>query len=228
MHDSFPRLESEIVSCELCPRLREWCTSVASKRRRAYLHETYWGRPSPASAIPTPNSSSSAAPRRPRRQSHRPCLHGDPSGDWLFRAMHGAGFASQPTSAHRHDGLALNRAWVSASVRCAPPDNKPTPAEIAACRPYFERELALLSNLRCIVALGRLAFDNYLSVLRARGLDAPRSAFPFAHLAEFRPAPGTPILLASYHPSQQNTSTRRLTRDMLAAVFQRAAEIIRE
>lgn len=227
MHDSFPRLESEIVSCELCPRLREWCTSVASKRRRAYLHETYWGRPVPGFGDPHAQLLVlGLAPGAHGANRTGRVFTGDPSGDWLFRAMHDAGFASQPTSAHRHDGLALNNAWVSASVRCAPPDNKPTPAEIAACRPFFERELELLSSLRCIVVLGRLAFDNYLSVLRARGLDAPRSAFPFAHLAEFHPAPGTPVLLASYHPSQQNTSTRRLTRDMLAAVFHRAAEII--
>jgi uracil-DNA glycosylase family 4 len=229
MRDSFPRLESEIVSCELCPRLREWCLSVALKRRRAFRDETYWGRPVPGFGDPHAQLLVlGLAPGAHGANRTGRVFTGDPSGDWLFRAMHDAGFASQPTSAHRQDGLALLNAWVSASVRCAPPDNKPSTAEIAACRPFFERELDLLSNLRCIVALGRLAFDNYLSVLRARGLDTPRSAFPFAHLAEFHPAPGTPVLLASYHPSQQNTSTRRLTRDMLAAVFHRAAEIIRE
>jgi uracil-DNA glycosylase len=229
MPDTLPLLERDITTCERCPRLRDWCRHVAATRRRAYRDETYWGRPVPGFGDPRARLLVlGLAPAAHGANRTGRVFTGDRSGDWLFHAMHEAGFANQPTSTHREDGLALHDAWVSASVRCAPPDNKPAPAEIAECRAYLERELALLPRVRCIVALGRLAFDNYLSVLRARHPIAPRAAFAFAHLAEFHPAPSTPVLLASYHPSQQNTSTGRLTRDMLAAVFARAAAIIGE
>jgi uracil-DNA glycosylase len=227
MHDSLPRLEGEITRCELCPRLYDWCRHVAETRRRAYQNQIYWGLPVPGFGDPCLLVLGLAPGAHGANRTGR-VFTGDSSGDWLFRAMHEAGFANQPQSTHRGDGLTLRGVWVSASVRCAPPDNKPTRAEILSCRPYLERELALLRRLRCVVALGRLAFDNYLDILRTRGLIASRAAFAFAHLAEYRPAPGSPILLASYHPSQQNTSTRRLTREMLAAVFARAAAIIEE
>lgn len=229
MRDALARLEQDITRCELCPRLRDWCRHVADTRRRAYQHETYWGRPVPGFGDPRARLLVlGLAPGAHGANRTGRVFTGDSSGDWLFRALHEAGFANQPHSTRRGDGLTLHDAWVSASVRCAPPDNKPARAEILACRPYLERELALLPRLRCIVALGRLAFDNYLDILRARGAIASRAPFAFAHLAEFHPAPATPVLLASYHPSQQNTSTRRLTRDMLAAVFARAAAIIGE
>ncbi len=229
MRESLSRIEREIIACERCPRLREWCRQVAATRRRAYREETYWGRPVPGFGDPAARLLVvGLAPGAHGANRTGRVFTGDASGDWLFRAMHEAGFANQPSSTHRGDGLVLRDAWISASVRCAPPDNKPLPDEVAACRPYLERELAQLPNLRCIVALGRLAFDNYLGILRARGALASRKGFPFAHLAEFRPAPGSPVLLASYHPSRQNTSTRRLTREMLAAVFARAAAIIGE
>lgn len=228
MSDALPRLEQEIVHCERCPRLRDWCTQVAQTRRRAYRDEEYWGRPVPGFGDPLARLLVlGLAPGAHGANRTGRVFTGDASGDWLYRAMHEAGFANQPSSINRHDGLALRDAWVSASVRCAPPDNKPNREEVAACRPYLERELVLLRHIRCVVALGRLAFDNYLDVLRDRGLIASRAAFRFAHLAEFRPAPRLPVLLASYHPSQQNTSTRRLTREMLAAIFQRAAAIIK-
>jgi uracil-DNA glycosylase family 4 len=147
---------------------------------------------------------------------------GDRSGDWLFRALHVAGFANQPESTHRGDGLALAGCWVSASVRCAPPANRPLPDEVASCRPFLLDELRLLSRLRVIVALGRLAWDNLLDIYRL----APRSAHPFAHLAAVPPTPSRPTLLASYHPSQQNTQTGRLTREMLQAVFTRARSLL--
>lgn len=229
MRDSLPRLEREIVHCELCPRLREWCREVARTRRRAYREEQYWGRPVPGFGDPRARLLVlGLAPGAHGANRTGRVFTGDASGEWLFRAMYEAGFASQPASIHRGDGLTLRDAWVSASVRCAPPGNKPSPAEVAACRPYLERELALLPRVRCVVALGRLAFDNYLTILRIQGVAGARAGFRFAHLAEFRPAPGAPVLLASYHPSRQNTSTRRLTREMLAAVFARAAAIIEE
>lgn len=229
MRDSLPLLEGEIINCERCPRLRGWCREVALTRRRAYRDEEYWGRPVPGFGDPRARLLVlGLAPGAHGANRTGRVFTGDASGEWLFRAMYQAGFASQPASVSRGDGLTLRDAWVSASVRCAPPDNKPSPGEVAACRPYLERELALLARVRCVVALGRLAFDNYLTILRGRGLAGARASFRFAHLAEFRPAPGAPVLVASYHPSQQNTSTRRLTREMLAAVFARAAAIIEE
>lgn len=147
---------------------------------------------------------------------------GDSSGDFLYRALHETGFASQPDSRHRDDGLALTGAYIAASAHCAPPDNKPSPAEVAACRPYLERELELLSDVRVVVALGRLAFDNYLALLRGQGAITSRSAFEFGHDREHHIGLGYPLLISSYHPSQQNTSTGKLTADMLRQVFARA------
>jgi uracil-DNA glycosylase family 4 len=136
--------------------------------------------------------------------------------------MYQTGFASQPTSVSRDDGLAVTGAYISAPVRCAPPDNKPLPGEIRNCRPYLERELDLLRDVRVVVALGRIAFDTYLAILRDRGAIASRSAFEFAHNRAHDLGPGLPVLISSYHPSQQNTSTGKLTAAMLRAVFARA------
>jgi uracil-DNA glycosylase family 4 len=151
---------------------------------------------------------------------------GDRSGDYLYRALYRTGFASQPESVSRDDGMRLIGAYISAAVRCAPPDNKPSLEEQRNCRPYLERELDLLTDLRVVVALGRLAFDTYLGILRDRGAIRRRSDFVFAHNAEFRTGPGQPALVSSYHPSQQNTSTGKLTDKMLTDVFRRARRII--
>jgi uracil-DNA glycosylase len=150
---------------------------------------------------------------------------GDRSGDFLYRALYKTGFASQPASVSRDDGMRLTGAYISATARCAPPDNKPLPEELRNCRPYLERELELLKDLRVVVALGKIAFDAYLGILRDRGAIKSRAAFPFGHLREYCIA-GQPVLLASYHPSQQNTSTGKLTGAMLTAVFRRARAII--
>ena len=147
---------------------------------------------------------------------------GDRSGDFLYNALFEAGFASQPTSVSIDDGLKLNDAYISAAVRCAPPANKPAPEEIRNCRPYFERELELLTRVTVVVALGRLAFDVYLGVLRDQHKIASRSRFKFTHGGEHRTGPGQPLLISSYHPSQQNTFTGKLTPAMLLAVFRRA------
>ena len=136
---------------------------------------------------------------------------GDKSGDILYRALYKTGFASQPESRSREDGLILTGAFITAAARCAPPGNKPTPEELRNCRPYFERELDLLPDLRVVVALGKIAFDAYLDVLKSRGIIPSRAAFVFGHDREFRTAPGQPVLISSYHPSQQNTSTGKLT-----------------
>ena len=147
---------------------------------------------------------------------------GDRSGDFLYRALHETGFASQPESRSREDGLKLSGAYITAAARCAPPDNKPSVEELANCRPYLERELGLLKEVRVVVALGRVAFETYLRILRDRGSVASLTPFHFAHGAEFRTRPREPVLLACYHPSQQNTSTGKLTAEMLREVFERA------
>jgi uracil-DNA glycosylase family 4 len=147
---------------------------------------------------------------------------GDRSGDWLYRTLYQTGFASQAESRSIGDGLVLRDAWITASVRCAPPDNKPTPDEIRTCREFLERELDLLTNISVVVALGKLAFDNYLTILKNRGTISSRAPFVFAHDREHRIAPGVPLLISSYHPSQQNTSTGKLTEPMLRSVFAKA------
>jgi uracil-DNA glycosylase family 4 len=147
---------------------------------------------------------------------------GDRSGDFLYRALWQAGFASQPASARRGDGLTLRGVYVTAPVRCAPPDNKPLPQEVRNCRPYLERELDLLDNLRVVVALGQIAFNVYLSILKDLGIIRSRAAHQFGHNVESITAPGQPVLISSYHPSQQNTSTGKLTEAMLRDVFMRA------
>jgi uracil-DNA glycosylase family 4 len=144
----------------------------------------------------------------------------------LYRVLHKTGFASQPVSLRRDDGLALRDVYITATARCAPPDNKPTPGELRNCRAFLEREFDLLPNLRVVVALGKIAFDAYLDVLKDRGAIRSRAAFPFGHNAMHAAGAGRPVLLASYHPSQQNTSTGKLTEEMLLAVFRRARTIV--
>jgi uracil-DNA glycosylase family 4 len=150
---------------------------------------------------------------------------GDRSGDILYRVLHRTGFASQPGSDSRDDGLELRGAYITAACHCAPPGNKPLPEEIRNCRTYFERELDLLPDVKVIVALGKIAFDNYLTVLKARGVIASRAAFQFGHDRQFRIGKEQPVLVSSYHPSQQNTSTGKLTEKMLTDVFRRARRL---
>ena len=150
---------------------------------------------------------------------------GDRSGDFLYQALHETGFAAQAESASRADGQVLTGAYITAAARCAPPDNKPLPEEFARCRPYLERELELLTDLRVVVTLGKLAFDAYLAILRDCGVIQSRAGFTFGHGVEHPMSGGLPVLLASYHPSQQNTSTGKLTAAMLRAVFERARVI---
>jgi uracil-DNA glycosylase family 4 len=151
---------------------------------------------------------------------------GDESGNWLYRVLHRAGFASQPTSLSREDGLALRDAYITAAARCAPPGNKPTPEELRNCRPFLEREIALLPNIKVVVALGKIGFDAYLGILKSRGVIDTRAAYPFGHNCAYRIAWNEPVLLASYHPSQQNTSTGKLTEQMLLDVFRHARKLI--
>jgi uracil-DNA glycosylase family 4 len=219
------RLQEEVLDCRCCPRLIQHCRRVALVRRRAYRDWEYWGRPVPSFGDPEARLLIvGLAPAAHGANRTGRMFTGDRSGDFLYRALHETGFASQPVSISRDDGQELRDAYITAAVRCAPPDNKPSPEEIRNCRDYFEREMELLPNLRVVVALGRVAFDAYLSVLRERGLIRSRSAFRFGHDQEHRTGPDQPLLISSYHPSQQNTSTGRLTHAMLRQVFRHASE----
>jgi uracil-DNA glycosylase family 4 len=216
-----------VIACERCPRLREYCERVAKVRRRAYRDWTYWGKPVP------PFGDSHArllviglAPAAHGGNRTGRMFTGDRSGDFLYRALYETGFASQPESVSRDDGLTLSDAYITAAVRCAPPDNKPAPDEFRNCRPYLERELDLLHELRVVVVLGKIAFDAYLTILRQRGVIRSRAAFTFGHDREHLTGPGLPVLISSYHPSQQNTSTGKLTAKMLHEVFERARALL--
>lgn len=229
MPSSLDRLDRRIVACDRCPRLRQWCAEVARVKRRAYLDEEYWGQPVPGFGDPQARLYVlGLAPGAHGANRTGRVFTGDSSGDWLYRALHAAGFASQPGSRRRGDGLVLSGCRVGAAVRCAPPDNKPTPAEFEACRQWLDEELRLLPYVRVVVALGKLAFDSYLTLLRRKGFIAAGCRPPFTHLAECRLPDGLPVLLASYHPSRQNTQTGRLTAPMLAAVFERARALLEE
>lgn len=221
-------LNAEIVGCNRCERLRAHCAEVARVRRRAYADWEYWGRPVPSFGDPQARvlALGLAPGAHGSNRTGRP-FTGDGSGDFLFPILHQAGFASQPTASSRDDGMKLTDLWITSVGRCAPPGNKPTPAELRNCAPWLERELSLLANLRVVVCLGRIAFDGLLAhVERTSGGSQalPRSRFAFAHGAEFA-LPGGLHAIASYHPSLQNTNTGKLTRPMLLAVFQRAREL---
>lgn len=216
------RLEREIPDCRACPRLVEWRERVAREKRAAYRDETYWGRPVPGFGDPEARVLVvGLAPAAHGANRTGRMFTGDRSGDWLYGALHRAGFASQPQALGREDGLTLNGAFITAALRCAPPENRPEPAERDRCRPYLERELDhFLPRLGCIVCLGRYAFDHVLRILRDRGLPTPSPKPRFRHGLE---VPVGPLnLLASYHPSQQNTFTGVLTREGFDAIWTRA------
>ena len=224
--DTLDTLVDEIVGCQQCPRLREHCANIAAVKRRAYRDWEYWGKPVPGFGDPhcrililglAPGAHGSNRTGR--------MFTGDGSGNMLYYALHRTGFASQPTSLRRDDGLALRDVYITAAARCAPPGNKPTPQEIRNCRPFLVREMDLLPEIKVVVALGKIAFDNYLDVLKSRGLIRSRAGFEFGHNCQFVTAPGQPVLISSYHPSQQNTSTGKLTKKMLVDVFKRARKV---
>ena len=224
---SLDELTAHVVECRLCPRLVEWRESVARSRRRAYADQEYWGRPLPGFGDPQARLMIvGLAPGAHGSNRTGRNFTGDASGDFLYPAMHRAGFANQPNSLHRDDGLKLKDAYISATCRCAPPANKPTPAEIATCRPYLVAEIDLLPNIRGFVALGRIAFDWLLGWYKQRGAEVGSAVF--AHNTLNRFAPGLPWLLASYHPSRQNTQTGRLTVEMFDQVWTQAAALLKE
>ncbi len=219
MRDSPRKLERDIVGCGRCERLRAWCAEVAQVKRRMYAEEEYWGKPVPGFGDPEARVYIlGLAPGAHGANRTGRVFTGDRSGEWLYRALWETGFANQAESVRRGDGLELKGAWIGASVRCAPPGNKPLPEELKACREYVEREMRLLGRMRVAVALGRVAHET---VLEVRGIR--KSGFPFAHGAEHDA--GGLALIDSYHPSQQNTQTGRLTREMLRAVFEQARRL---
>ncbi len=230
---SWSQLSGAVADCRICPRLVAHRERVAREKRAAFRDHEYWGR-----AVPGVGDRNARllivglAPAAHGANRTGRMFTGDRSGDWLYRALFRAGFANQPRSVDRRDGLELRQAYITAGVRCAPPDNKPTIAERDACRPYLEREIDLLADgpgIRCVVPLGKFAYDLTLRVYRERGAAVPRPKPRFAHGAEVELGSGNddaPVVVASFHPSQQNTFTGRLTEDMLDAVFTRARELV--
>lgn len=221
------RLRKELIGCTQCPRLRDHCTQIAAIKRRAYRDQEYWGKPVPGFGdLEARLLILGLAPGAHGSNRTGRMFTGDESGHWLYRVLHRAGFASQPTSISADDGLELHDAYITAAAHCAPPGNKPTPEELRNCRPFLERELALMPNVKVVVALGRIAFDTYLGILKSRGIIASRAGFAFGHNRAYRIGLGEAVLLASYHPSQQNTSTGKLTEKMLLDVFRRAKRMV--
>jgi uracil-DNA glycosylase family 4 len=213
------QLNAEIVRCRKCPRLVEYREKVAKEKRLAFRECRYWGKPVPGFGDPHAQLLIlGLAPAAHGGNRTGRVFTGDRSGDFLYVALFRAGFANQPTSVDRNDGLALKNAYVAAAVRCAPPANKPLPSEQANCRPYLERELDILRP-RAVLALGGIAMHTYLGLLKDRGQIGGFAAFPFRHGASYELPDGLPRLFTSYHPSQQNTFTGRLTPAMLARVL---------
>lgn len=215
-------LQARVAACRRCPRLVAWREEVARDKRAAFRDETYWGRPVPAFGDPAARVLVvGLAPAAHGANRTGRMFTGDRSGDWLFGALHRAGFANQPGSTHRDDGLRLSDVFVSAAVRCAPPANKPTPTERDACRPWLEAELDLMPQVRVVVTLGSFAWTQTLKLLEGRGHSVPKPRPRFGHCAEAALG-GRLTLLGSYHPSQQNTFTGTLTEPMFDAVWSRA------
>jgi uracil-DNA glycosylase len=220
----FERLASEIHSCRRCARLVKWREKCAADPPRRYLGQDYWARPLDGFGDPLARVAIvGLAPAAHGANRTGRIFTGDRSGDWLYAALHRAGYANQPTSDHRGDGLHLDDAYVTAVVRCAPPANRPTPVERDHCLPYLQRELGMLENCQTIISLGGFAWDGTLRALRAMGEDVPKPKPRFGHGAEF--AIGRWNLLGCYHPSQQNTFTGRLTESMTDDVLARAREL---
>jgi len=221
------QLNEEIVRCRKCPRLVRYREKIAREKRRAFRECQYWGKPVPgfgdarAGLLILGLAPAAHGGNRTGR-----VFTGDRSGDFLYQALFRAGFANQATSTDRDDGLRLKDAYIAATVRCAPPANKPLPSELANCRPYFERELELIRP-RAILALGSIAMRAYLGLLKERGEIRSLAEFPFRHGATYRLPGDLPRLFASYHPSQQNTFTGKLTEEMLAGVFKDIRRFLR-
>jgi uracil-DNA glycosylase family 4 len=227
MQDELATLEHVITTCRKCPRLVHYREEIARTKRRAYRHWTYWGRPVPAFGDPEAGLVIiGLAPAAHGANRTGRMFTGDRSGDFLYEQLHRAGFANQPQSKRADDGLVLKGALISAAVRCAPPGNKPLPEEIRNCLPYLEQELELI-HPRAVLALGGIALNTYLDLLKRQGMIPSRAAYRFAHGASFVLPAGLPRLFAAYHPSQQNTQTGRLTPAMLARVLRQIQKFLK-
>ncbi len=218
-------LNTRIVACDRCPRLRAYCAEVAKVKRRAYRDWEYWGKPVPSFGDPDARvlALGLAPGAHGSNRTGRP-FTGDGSGDFLYPVLYEAGFASQPHATSRDDGMRLTDLWITAVGRCAPPGNKPTPEELRNCAPWLDEEIRLLQNLRVVVCLGRIAFDGLVSHAQRSGTISSRAGYTFAHGAEFT-LPNGLRAIASFHPSLQNTNTGRLTRPMFLSIFQRASQL---
>lgn len=219
------QLNREVIACTRCLRLVEYRQKIAREKRRAYRDCEYWGKPVPGFGDPNarvlilglaPGAHGSNRTGRP--------FTGDASGKFMYPVLHETGFANQPDATHRGDGLQLKDLYITAAIRCAPPQNKPLPQELANCAPYLDREIEGLRHLEVIVALGKIGFDAYLNFLKRRGQLANKQPYIFRHGAHYK-MPDGKTLLASYHPSNQNTQTGKLTRGMFVAIFKEAARI---
>jgi len=223
-------LAQTVIGCRKCPRLVRYREHVATVKKREFADWDYWGKPLPGFGDPNAELLIlGLAPAAHGGNRTGRMFTGDSSGNWLMRALYRAGFASQPTSEHRDDGLTLRNAYITATVRCAPPDNKPTPREIANCATYLRQELALLRRTRVVVTLGQIAFSSFLRLAREFGTDLPNPRPKFRHAAVYHlraAAPIPPVVIASYHPSRQNTQTGRLTEAMLDRVFRLAGNYL--
>ncbi len=218
-------LNDDVVNCTRCPRLVAYRQQVGREKRRAYLDWDYWARPVPGFGDPharvlvlglAPGAHGSNRTGRP--------FTGDASGKFMYPILHKVGFASQPNAERRNDGLKLIDCYITAAVRCAPPDNKPLPSELMNCAPFLDRELAILREVRVVVALGRIGFDAYLNYLKRNGIVPSKAGYSFGHAARYT-MPNGVVLLASYHPSNQNTATGKLTAAMFESVFQEAKKL---
>jgi uracil-DNA glycosylase family 4 len=221
-------LNREVIACTRCPRLVVYREQIAREKRRAYRDWDYWGKPVPGFGDPearvlimglAPGAHGSNRTGRP--------FTGDASGNFMYPILYETGFANQPIATDRNDGLKLKNLYITAAARCAPPDNKPLPEELANCAPYLDREMAGLKNLRVIVALGRIGFDAYLNYLKRRSQLVTKKDFLFQHGAKYKMQDGK-FLLASYHPSNQNTQTGKLTQPMFLRIFKEAARLADE
>lgn len=219
-------VQQRVVSCRLCSRLVTYRERIAKEKRRQFRDWTYWGRPVPGFGDPNARLFVvGLAPAAHGGNRTGRVFTGDRSGDWLYEALHTFGFANQPTSTHKEDGLRAKDCYIAAVVRCAPPDNKPLPKEFDACRPYLMEEIRLLKKLKVVVALGKIAFDHYLKACKDLGYSLPKPALKFGH-GLVHHLPWGVTLIASYHPSQRNTQTGFLTRPMFHSIFRKARSVI--
>lgn len=226
--NALSQLNEEVIACSRCPRLVIYREEVAVTKRRAYLAWEYWGKPVPGFGDPqarilvlglAPGAHGSNRTGRP--------FTGDASGNFMYPILYEAGFASQPNATDRNDGMKLKGLYITAAVRCAPPDNKPLPSELANCAPYLDREIEILSRVKVVVALGRIGFEAYLNHLKRAGLIDSKKPYLFQHGAHYK-MPDGKTLLASYHPSNQNTQTGKLTKKMFSEIFRGAARLARD